>query len=188
MISKYSSFLQIGTPATDGFAAVAYSVPGSGTSLDGKKIIAYRGTDNPSLATNPVKGASDILTGWIAALGEPTSQMNLAFEFYRQIIGGTTADPNVVVTGHSLGGGLAEAVSLVTGHSMGGGIAGYVAELFGVVASIFDPMPFVDGAANTYGRATAETVTAEGGMGVLADLDYCDRACGAESHDFSSER
>ena len=94
---------KIGNPATDGFAAVAYSVSGSGTSLDGKTIIAYRGTDNPTLATDPVKGASDILTGWIAALGEPTSQMNLAFEFYRQITGGTAADPNVVITGQSLG-------------------------------------------------------------------------------------
>ncbi|MBV5266675.1 hypothetical protein [Pinisolibacter aquiterrae] len=50
----------IGNLATDGFAAVAYTVAGTGTSLDGKTIIAYRGTDNPTLATDPVKGVSDV--------------------------------------------------------------------------------------------------------------------------------
>ena len=113
--AKSSADLGIGNLAADGFAAVAYTVAGTGTSLDGKTIIAYRGTDNPTLATDPVKGASDILTGWIAALGEPNAQTQLAFDFYQAVTGGTAADPNVVVTGHSLGGGLAEVVSLVTG-------------------------------------------------------------------------
>lgn len=74
-VSKDSSFLKIGNLATDGFAAIAYTVSGSGTSLDGKTIIAYRGTDNPSLATNPVKGASGLLStrrkAWPSPLHDP---------------------------------------------------------------------------------------------------------------------
>ncbi|MBV5265382.1 Mbeg1-like protein [Pinisolibacter aquiterrae] len=121
--TKSSADLGIGNLATDGFAAVAYTVSGTGTSLDGKTIIAYRGTDNPTLATDPVKGASDILTGWIAALGEPNAQTQLAFDFYQavtnQSVWADTTPSNVVLTGHSPGGGLAEYVG-TTGQSTRG--------------------------------------------------------------------
>ena len=67
--TKSSADLGIGNLATDGFAAVAYTVAGTGTSLDGKTIIAYRGTENPTLATAPVKGASDVWCGWAIGAG-----------------------------------------------------------------------------------------------------------------------
>jgi hypothetical protein len=87
-----------------GFYAIAYD-------WNGQKVIAYRGTDNPTLRADPIIGASDIVSGWVAAAGEPTSQVGLALDFYQAVSGHSVFDTplpsNVILTGHSLGGGLA---------------------------------------------------------------------------------
>lgn len=70
----------------------------------GEIVIAYRGTDNPSV---------DILQGYGIAIGSPTNpQAIMAMEFFNAVTGrvpGTEPGsfPNVVVTGHSMGGGIA---------------------------------------------------------------------------------
>jgi len=111
-----------------GFYALAYDMTGVAGFAAGERVIAYRGTDNPSV---------DILQGYGIGLGQGYGpQALLAMEFYNSITG---RDPTLGVVG-------AANVS-VTGHSMGGGLAGFVGSLTGSKVAIFDPMPF-DAAAN----------------------------------------
>ena len=125
-----------------GFSATVYM---SG----GKYIISYRGTDDPAALSG--SGASDVWNGYGLGRGGTSAPEALAaIDLYK------------AVRAYAVQNDGDEKDIILTGHSMGGGFAGYVAELFGVDATIFDPMPFVDGATNTYARATAETVTATG--------------------------
>lgn len=93
-----------------GFYAVAYDTP-YGT------VISYRGTDNPALRADPIKGGSDIINGWVAGAGEATSQTQMAIDFYRSVFG--LNDPGVSL--YSCG----PQSGIVTGHSLGGGLAAY---------------------------------------------------------------
>ena len=101
----------------DGFYAIAYE-------LNGKKIISYRGTDNPSIFSS----ASDLWNGWVQGAGIISTQSEDAIQFYEKIAGQSVfkANPGVVTTGHSLGGGL----------------AGYIGALSNGEAYIYDAMPF----------------------------------------------
>ncbi len=93
-----------------GFYAVAYTV-GAGVEgiTPGTTIISYRGTDGLTLGADPVAGGSDILNGWLAGAGLPTSQIDLAIQFYQAATGQTVwqTAANTILTGHSLGGRLA---------------------------------------------------------------------------------
>jgi hypothetical protein len=83
-----------------GFYAAAYEL------ADGTVVISYRGTDNP-IPLSTETAVSDIWTGWISALGVPTSQTGLALQFYNAVTNSTyEAGPaaNTILTGHSLGG------------------------------------------------------------------------------------
>ena len=141
-----------------GFSAIVYN-------LGGDYVISYRGTDDPTGYSG--SGVSDVRTGYgLGAGGTDAQQALAAIDLYKAVLADTGSKNDITLTG----------------HSMGGGFAGYVAELFGVDAAIFDPMPFVDGAANTYARATAETVTAEGEVisGELADPTFRARIYGTD--------
>ncbi len=92
-----------------GFYGIAYD-------WNGETVISFRGTDN--FSANPTQGGSDVLNGWVAALGTQTSQVDEALSFYAAVTGQSVfagAAANVVLTGHSLGGGLAGIVSMLSG-------------------------------------------------------------------------
>ena len=93
-----------------GFSATAYNI-------DGKVVIAYRGTDQKIL---------DVLEGWSTGAGfinQP--QANLAIRFYQAVV---AQFPTAEIE--------------LTGHSLGGGLAGYIAALYGDKAVLFDNMAF----------------------------------------------
>jgi hypothetical protein len=97
------------------FYAVAYN-------WDGETVISYRGTRADGLI-GPDSG--DILYGWTVSAGyAQASQAQLALQFYNKITSPDAA--NVILTGHSLGGAL----------------AGFVADVEGEPADIFDNMAF----------------------------------------------
>src|SRR4051794_22877107 len=82
-----------------GFAARNAGFFGIAYDWDGKRVISYRGTD----------GANDVWHGWTLGAGYTgADQAGLAMDFYQaaspsqgSIYG--PADPNVILTGHSLG-------------------------------------------------------------------------------------
>lgn len=96
------------------FYAVSYT-------WNNHQIISYRGTDSIGL---------DPITGWLAAIGDPyRTQAQLAAQFYEAVINDPLVSPyNSTVE--------------FTGHSLGGGLAGFMADLYGQKAVIFDNMPF----------------------------------------------
>ena len=104
-----------------GFYAASYT-------WNGKTVISYRGTDNPTALAGPT-GASDILSGWVSGVGIPGSQVYLAEQFYNSVTGTTFLSGPAANT-------------ILTGHSLGGGLAGYMAALSGTQAQVFDSMPF----------------------------------------------
>ncbi len=101
-----------------GFYAVAYSV-GAGVDgiASGTTIISYRGSDGLTRDNDPVSGGSDILNGWLAGAGLPTSQTDLATEFYKAATAQTVSQ--------------AAGNAILTGPSPGDGLAGFQARLFG---------------------------------------------------------
>ena len=111
--------LGLNTTSAVGFFALTYQV-------GGKTVISYRGTDDASLADK----ANDIVNGWITGTGAVSTQANLALQFYLDLQGNPTladaANPNMVLTGHSLGGGL----------------AGYVGSIIGETAYGYDNEPY----------------------------------------------
>ncbi len=87
-----------------GFFAQSYT-------LNGQKIISYRGTDQvitPPWSDSP---GSDLWNGYGTAFGLPfNDQARMAADFFQTVTGTQTTDPstgNAILTGHSLGGGLA---------------------------------------------------------------------------------
>lgn len=101
----------------DGFYAIAYE-------LDGRKIIAFRGTDNPDIFSQ----GNDIWNGWVAGAGVMSTQSEDAIQFYQKITGTSVFEKNANV--------------VTTGHSLGGGLAGYVAALSNGEAYVYDHMPY----------------------------------------------
>ena len=154
IIINQSNVIETSAEVLSGFYGVAYQ----SMDLDGDRIIAYRGTDdNPyidtaltlgdfsalfyrpvmitvgsiivKLATTDVNITSDVWNGWFVGAGADQSvQALLAYEFYKDVVGGV----NNVLT---------DDVSF-TGHSLGGGLAGMVAATYGQSATVFDQMPF----------------------------------------------
>ncbi|MDR3423679.1 MAG: DUF2974 domain-containing protein, partial [Alphaproteobacteria bacterium] len=103
-----------------GFFAVSYHLS------NGLTVISYRGTKGDGIIG---PNATEIRTGWFLSLGFNTaSQPQQALAYYNQIVSGAGGPANVILTGHSLGGGL----------------AGFVADLYGVQADVFDNIPFGD--------------------------------------------
>ncbi len=89
---------------SDGFAATAYTLS------DGTSVIAYRGTDNPTLLNllfpDGILGGSD-LSAYPLAIGSYTTAQSIdAAQFYLAVLG-TGSVNNITLTGNSLGGGLA---------------------------------------------------------------------------------
>ena len=101
------------------FYAVAYE-------WQGETIIAFRGT---VFAGSPDLG--DVLNGWTLSGGyDGAAQAQLALDFYATI-GNEHLQTNGVPND-----------LLLTGHSLGGGLAGFVADVAGTPATVFDDIPF----------------------------------------------
>jgi len=112
-----ASNLNLPSPPDDiGFEAQAYTViDGSVNGLtQGSMVISYRGTVFGSLLTF----AEDAWYGWGIGGGAPYAQQAAdAISFFQQIAGTiptlSGAEPNIVLTGHSLGGGPAGQVAML---------------------------------------------------------------------------
>ena len=111
-----------------GFFAQSYT-------LNGQKIIAYRGTDEPvTLPWSDIGG--DVWNGYGTAFGLPfNDQARMAADFFQTVTGTQTTDPS---TGNAI----------LTGHSLGGGLAGFIGSIYRQSAYLFDNMSF-ELAANT---------------------------------------
>ncbi|MCP4071851.1 MAG: hypothetical protein GY742_08950, partial [Hyphomicrobiales bacterium] len=137
-----------------GFYAVSYKIT-DGSSVDGLDtndvIISYRGTDDP---LGEASGA-DIWNGWIGALGWPTGQAALAFDFFEAVTGADAFD------------GVDQGTAL-TGHSSGGGLAGLVGSISGDNAIIFDNMPYAQ-PATVYALAHAAEVAGQSIASLFGD-------------------
>ncbi len=135
-----------------GFYSLSYDLGG------GQTIISYRGTDQPPTVSDAIGLADlaalfaypnfavgditvklannidslitpDVWNGWFIAGGaEESAQALLAFEFYKDVVGG---HDNIYSANVSL-----------TGHSLGGGLAGLVGGAYGKDATMFHQMPF----------------------------------------------
>jgi hypothetical protein len=83
-----------------GFFAQSYT-------LNGQKIIAYRGTDNNLPPPWGDGTGSDAWNGYGTVVGAPfNAQALMAADFFQAVTGTTTANPatgNAILTGHSLG-------------------------------------------------------------------------------------
>jgi hypothetical protein len=121
---------------------------------NGETIIAYRGTRINNSSGLPDLG--DMLYGWTATFGfSQASQAQLAINFYDQVqdlLGDQGSNANIVLTGHSLGGAL----------------AGFVADLTGDQADIFDNMTFGDAVRDEIAFEN-ESLEEEGGSGNIPD-------------------
>ena len=120
----------------------------------GKKIVAYRGTDD-NFGTGPT---SDMRNGFGIGAGKPDGpQGQAAIEFYREIAG-ENAD-------------LFEAEIELTGQSLGGGLAGYVASLYDKDATIFSHMNFLDAAKHAFLLAQGPSLLGTVGSAILTAQD-----------------
>ncbi|MFK0691159.1 calcium-binding protein [Mesorhizobium sp. IMUNJ 23033] len=126
--------------ASTGFYAVAYQ-------WDGETVISYRGTTFDGLPN-----WRDVLFGWTlsAGLGQ-ASQAQQALNFYAYVE-------------QNFAGGVGGQDIQLTGHSLGGGLAGFVSDIVGASADVFNNMPF--------------------GTGVVAQIVSLDRAQGMTSPAF----
>jgi hypothetical protein len=106
----------IGPAANDaGFYAVAYQ-------WDGEIVVSYRGT-----RFDGVLGPAwnDIVNGWTLSFGyAQASQGQYALQFYDDVL-------------QKIGGDV-----VLTGHSLGGALAGFVADVSGAQADVFNNMAF----------------------------------------------
>ena len=123
-IIKQSEILADSSEVRNDFYAVAYE-------YSGRKIISYRGTDNPK---------SDFLKGWFQGIGFETPQSYLAAKFYRQLVGASN---------------LYTSNAILTGHSLGGGLAGLIGGLYGQTATLFDNMAFEQSTINLHKRSNS---------------------------------
>lgn len=98
---------------------------------NGQTVISYRGTDNYY---------QDPFTGWVTGAGiYDGAQAQDAVSLYKQLNGNSaTTNSNFILTGDSLGGGL----------------AGFVGDIYGDDAVIFNNMPFEKAVANLYYNVT----------------------------------
>jgi hypothetical protein len=91
-----------------GFYAIGYT-------LNGERIISYRGTNFETTGGLASELAKDAWNGWTLGAGYTgASQAQLALDFYTAVTGGSVYNRTVpggrpVLVGHSLGGGLAAA-------------------------------------------------------------------------------
>lgn len=98
--------------------------------LGGQTVIAYRGTRFDG-ANFTLPDAGDVMNGWTLSFGyAQASQAQLAMQFYTD------------VTGAQVAFGQAPGNVILTGHSLGGGLAGFVADLTGLPADVFNNIPF----------------------------------------------
>ena len=137
----------LGNSADDAsFYSIAYS-------LDGETFIAYRGTQLSSVSS----ALGDVLNGWTISGGySAASQAQFALQFYKDIVTATGGDFNDI---------------LLTGHSLGGGLAGFVADVEGARADIFDNIPFgsaVLAEAGTYAQSQGLSLTLSNALSELS--------------------
>jgi hypothetical protein len=117
-----------------GFFAQSYT-------LNGQKIIAYRGTDNNLPPPWGDGTGSDAWNGYGTVVGAPfNAQALMAADFFQAVTGTTTANP---ATGNAI----------LTGHSLGGGLAGFIASIYGQQAYMYDNMAFELAAQSAYNEA-----------------------------------
>jgi hypothetical protein len=118
----------------DSFFAAVYT-------SDTQTIISYRGTDNYYL---------DGTTGWVVGGGAyGGAQAHDAAALYLQL-NGNSATPNNNI--------------ILTGDSLGGGLAGFVGEIYGDNAVVFDNMPFELAASLLYSNSTEPLVDPNTGL------------------------
>ena len=129
-----ATILNVDLPAGSeavGFYAIAYE-------LDGAKIISYRGTNFEFNSLNEFLSSPailDIYNGWGIGGGyAPSSQAQLAINFYESVAGGLSI--------YDTNGG----TTTLVGHSLGGGLAGFVGALGKVDTFAYDHMPFMKAA------------------------------------------
>ncbi len=138
---------QSGWQAT-GFYAIAYDMTDVENFADGERVISYRGTNYDG--TGDYNKYRDIWNGWTVGAGfGGASQAQLSLDFYRAVAGREAvqgANPNIILTGHSLGGGL----------------AGFVGALSNGEAVIFDHMPFWMAAAAQFWTSYKKALEARG--------------------------
>ncbi len=107
------------TSVNASFYAIAYE-------WQGEFVIAYRGTRVPGILPD----YGDVVQGWTLSAGfSNAAQAQLALDFYT----------NVQL---NFAGGVNGQQIELTGHSLGGGLAGFVADLTGAQADVFNNMPF----------------------------------------------
>jgi hypothetical protein len=100
------------------FYAVAYD-------WEGETVISYRGTRFPGL---PDSG--DFFKGWFLSAGYASvAQPQMALDFYARVHNDFAHGQDIQLTGHSLGGGL----------------AGFVSDITGAPADVFNNIPFGTG-------------------------------------------
>ena len=149
--ATFSSQSAIGSSSSEvaaGFYAASYT-------LNGQKIIAYRGTDQVFSPPWSLGNGSDFWNGYGPGVGLPFSnQARMAAEFYQTVTGTQTSDPS---TGNAI----------LTGHSLGGGLAGYIAAIYRQDAYLFNSMAFESAAVDM--RALAALANSLG-FNLLADF------------------
>ncbi|MGA2046004.1 MAG: hypothetical protein ABSG83_21900 [Roseiarcus sp.] len=97
------------------FYAIAYT-------WNGQTIISYRGT---RFDGDYGPNGQDLLDGWTVSAGNSAApQAQMALSFYQTVVAKYGA------------------VSVLTGHSLGGALAGFVADLTGTPADIFNNIPY----------------------------------------------
>ena len=127
-----------------GFVAFQYELD------DGTNVYGYRGTDRGF--GNP----TEIEHGFFTSLGIPDARQSLeAVRFFNEGQGGIGNADNAIVLGQSLGGGL----------------AGFVSNLYGVQASIYNNMPFDLAVSNLHGLITG-TKTVEQAVNQIVAQAY----------------
>lgn len=121
--------------------AVAASFFAQAYTWNGRTIISYRGTDVIPYMTGPFFQASSWqdIAAWATFLNAPYSmaQHELAATFYQSVL--AEAGGNPIET---------------TGHSLGGALAGFIAGTYGLSATMFDNINFIDDVNNLYTAVT----------------------------------
>ena len=142
VVAAGGSITQIGnaTIGTDALPAGAVSAGffAQSYTLNGQKIIAYRGTDDQFRLTSLIAdiAASDVWNGYTSSVGLPyNTQQRMAAEFFQTVTNTTTTDPSA-------------GNAILTGHSLGGGFAGLIGSIYRQNAYLFDNMAFEEAALN----------------------------------------
>jgi len=130
--------------ATGGFEAVSFQNIATPTNI----VISFAGT-------NPADISGDVAADLALALGNGSSQLLQAADYYLQVKASAPAGATISFTGHSLGGGLASLVAVMFGES----------------AQTFDQAPFLNSATNILVAQNLRTYLTQKESGNITNLD-----------------